>query len=346
MWRRDDLSLLTMSRARPLLCCLLLISGACDSDAGARTSPAPDARPDAAAPPPVADAGLDAGATPGEGGPEDSGTTTDAGSPDAAMEASDAGPPRARCRKRGLGYGYHSKTDLSALSRAVGWWYNWAPQPDEGVRKDYATLGVEFVPMVWGGQFDSQDTSAKIPKDAAYLLGFNEPNFFAQANLTPKQAADLWPRLEQIATQKGLELVSPAVNFCGGGCTHTDPFKYLDDFFAACTGCRIDYIAAHWYACTGDALEWYLGQLEKYGKPIWLTEFSCGDGDDRSLATQKRYMTEAVAILENRPSVFRYAWFAGRTDAIPNVDLLGEDGQLTELGQLYVSLPANEECSP
>jgi hypothetical protein len=40
----------------------------------------------------------------------------------------------------------------------------------------------------------------------------------------------------------------------------------------------------------------------------------------------------------------RYAWFSGRTTAIPNVNLLGADGQLTELGQLYESLTTNSAC--
>jgi hypothetical protein len=42
--------------------------------------------------------------------------------------------------------------------------------------------------------------------------------------------------------------------------------------------------------------------------------------------------------------VFRYSWFAGRTDLIPNVSLLAGDGQLSELGQLYVSLPVAPGC--
>jgi hypothetical protein len=154
----------------------------------------------------------------------------------------------------------------------------------------------------------------------------------------------LWPQLEQIADAHDLTLVSPAVNFCGGGCWDEDPFSYLDDFFAACTDCRVDAIAAHWYACDGPALLWYLGELEKYGLPIWLTEFACGDGADLSLPVQMQYMQDALMILEDNPNVARYAWFSGRTDAIPNVDLLGADGELTALGEIYVSAPASDDC--
>lgn len=78
----------------------------------------------------------------------------------------------------------------------------------------------------------------------------------------------------------------------------------------------------------------------------WLTEFSCGDGNDRSLEKQKQYMQEALPILEGDAMVERYAWFSGRTTAIPNVNLLAADGQLTELGQLYVDLPhADPRCA-
>ncbi|WP_437898466.1 glycosyl hydrolase [Sorangium sp. So ce124] len=52
-----------------------------------------------------------------------------------------------------------------------------------------------------------------------------------------------------------------------------------------------------------------------------------------------------MPLLESDPDVFRYAWFSRRTDAIPHVDLLGARGELTTLGELYVSLRHEEECS-
>lgn len=243
--------------------------------------------------------------------------------------------------KRGVAYGFRSVNDLDALEPAMTWWYNWSPRPDAQVA---AHVGAEFVPMVWGGQFDDAAVKAGIPAGARYLLGFNEPNFKkGQANLSAAQAAALWPRLEAIADARGLDLVSPAVNYCGpaADCWDTDPVAYLDHFFAACTGCRVDAIAIHSYMCTGDALSWYLSRFKKYGKPIWLTEFSCGDAEDVSLAVQERYMREAVAILEADPQVARYAWFIGRqSPANPGwpVDLLAGDGRLTALGEEYLGL--------
>jgi hypothetical protein len=135
--------------------------------------------------------------------------------------------------------------------------------------------------------------------------------------------------------------VSPALNYCGGGCKKTDPFEWFAEFFAACPDCRVDHLAVHWYACSKDALTWYIGEMKQYGRPIWLTEFSCLDQEDKSVAVQKAYMQDALEYLESEPAVFRYSWFSGRFDPQPTIDLLGASGELTELGQLYVSAPAN-----
>ena len=261
-------------------------------------------------------------------------------------------PAQTKSAKRGVAYGYHSAADMRALAPGLSWWYNWSPVPDAGVTSVYQGLGMEFVPMQWnkdlnGATVTADALAARIPAGAKYLLGFNEPNFRRQSNLTPKQAAALWPVLQEVARRKNLKLVSPALNYCGdcvseNGVTYYSPTQYLDAFFAACPTCQVDYIAVHTYVCDVRWLRDKIGELKKYNKPIWLTEFSCGDmpHDQITLDGQKKYMTDAVAYLESEPAVFRYSWFAGRNNEIPYINLLGADGQLTALGQLYVGLPA------
>ena len=261
-------------------------------------------------------------------------------------EASD----RSSC-KRGVAYGYHSKADLEALSPGVSFWYNWAYVPDQGLADgSYRLLDVEYVPMIWGAASDRQAAASDIPDDARTLLGFNEPNFGAQANLSAAEAAALWPELEEIADARGLDLVSPAVNFCGGDCQETDPFEYLDDFFAACQGCRVDAIAIHLYVgCNPDGenhAQWLINHVQTYesrfSHPLWLTEFACDSAANE--AEQIAFMEDAVEFLENDPRIARYAWFAGRADNVPHVDLLGADGELTALGQRYVELAQPDDC--
>ncbi len=193
--------------------------------------------------------------------------------------------------------------------------------------------------MIWG----TGSLNAKIEPDSKFLLTFNEPNFMSQSNLTPAQAAADWPQIEARAAEQNLPIVSPAMNFCGPAaqCNGTDPYQYLKDFFAACTDCKVDYVAVHWYNCDLPSLEDYLepgGNLEgfeQFGKPIWLTEFSC-DGS-ASVADQETYMKAAVPYLEASPFVYRYSWFSA--DPIPNAKLINADGSPTDLGKVYAGLP-------
>jgi hypothetical protein len=246
----------------------------------------------------------------------------------------EAGATEASC-KRGLAWS--GRSAMSPKLAPLAFWYNWSESADAVADE------LEFVPMVWG-EFDDATLASRLQPGARYLLGFNEPNFFEQANLSAAAAAALWPRLQAIADERGLALVSPAVNFCGddatgsGPCHDTNPADYLSDFFAACVGCRVDYVAVHWYNCDLASLEWYLGEFAAFGKPLWLTEFACAYGGDTSPAGQAAYMREAIPFLENEPSVFRYAWFSG--DPIPSARLMQSSGELTALGETYVGLAA------
>ncbi len=285
------------------------------------------------------DAG-DVPSIPGDGGSTeagDAGVHNDGGAP-RADGGGDAG--FAKSHKRGIAYGQHSDADLRSLSAGIGWWYNWSPRP-EGTLSAGAAALVEFVPMIWGGSFDPATLAAQVPASAKYLLTFNEPNFGTQSNLTPQQAAALWPKVEAFAKSRGLKIVSPGLNYCGGNCINTNPFDWLDQFFAACANCQVDYVAAHWYACSTSALTDYLAQYQsKYRKPLWLTEFSCLDDSVITPAKELQYMREAVALLEANPNVFRYAWFSGRFSQEPAIDLLSPaSGVLSPLGRQYVALP-------
>jgi len=219
----------------------------------------------------------------------------------------------------------------AAFSPGVAWWTDWSTQGASGA--------VEFVPMFWG----ASSLTAALPSGARYVLGFNEPNFKSQSNLTAQQAAADWPMVEAKARAAGIPIVSPAMNFCGpaSSCNGTDPYQCLKDCFAACTGCQVDGVAVHWYNCDLPSLKDYLepgGSLEgfeQFGKPIWLTEFSC-DGS-ATAAQQEAYMRAAVPYLEANPHVFRYSWFSA--DPIPNARLVNADGSPTALGLVYRDLP-------
>ena len=273
-----------------------------------------------------------------ESGPNETGAGNETGV-DANVPPADGG---ASACKRGIAANATPSGALAptASSPGVWWWYNWSN------KSAAPPAGIEFAPMIWG----SASVAGPIPAGAKYLLGFNEPNFKSQANLTPQQAAADWPQVEALAKATSIPIVSPAVNFCGSasnssGCSDpsvTDPYTYLKDFLAACTGCEVDAVAVHWYNCDLPSLQGYiegntsgLQGFVQFGKPIWLTEFSCDS--THSVADQKAYMQAAVPWLESNAHIFRYSWFSA--SPIPNALLQNSDGTLTDLGTTYASLP-------
>lgn len=271
--------------------------------------------------------------------------------PESSTPASGASPV-AKSNKRGIAYDLASAEDLNALSPGVSWWYDWGLRPNAAAPADYRTrYGIDFQPMLWNGNFDATEVTAwlRSQPDIRHLLLLNEPNLTDQANLTPSQAAALWPRYEAVAAATGVKLVGPAITW-GTMPGYADPVAWLDAFYAAyrsANGSRdpqIDYLAFHWYDY---GLGAQLDRLTKYGKPFWVTEFanwhSQADGAQiDTVAKQKAQMTEMVATCESRSDVFRYAWFTGRwSNDVHHTSLLGANGVLTELGQHYLSLPFN-----
>jgi hypothetical protein len=268
------------------------------------------------------------GGASGTGGKAGTGGSAGRGGSGGASAAGGAAGAAAAC-KRGIAT---NTAPGAAFLPAITWWYDWS------LTGGGSNTGIEFVPMIWG----SSTVNGTIPAGSKFVLGFNEPNFHTQSNLTPQAAAAAWPALQANARAAGAAIVSPAMNFCGpaASCNGTDPYQYLKDFFAACANCQVDYVAVHWYNCDLPSLKDYLepgGSLEgfdQFGKPIWLTEFSC-DGS-ATAAQQETFMRAAIPYLEGNPHVFRYSWFSA--SPIPNAVLMNSDGSPNALGQVYAGL--------
>lgn len=252
--------------------------------------------------------------------------------------------------KRGIAYDLVDAADYAALAPGVGWWYDWSAQAHGGTSVALrAGHGMDFVPMLWNGNFDDGQIRQLLLADPLirYLLVLNEPNLVDQAHLTPAEAAALWPRFEAIAQATGVQIVGPQITW-GTMPGFADPVVWLDAFYAAYRAAhagrdpQVDHLGFHWYDY---GLAAQLDRLAKYGKPVWVTEFANwhnGDGSAQvdSVAKQKAQMSDMVATCETRADVFRYAWFTGRWNPDPHfTSLLAAPGVLTELGQFYLSLP-------
>lgn len=280
------------------------------------------------------------------GGGGDGGSTAPAPTPPAAPP----GAPATKSAKRGIAYNLENTADLAALAPGVSWWYDWSDRRAPGTPADHkTTYGMDFVPMIWDEVFNDTNIVNLLRADPSvkFLLVMNEPNLTDQAKLLPSEAATVWPRYEAIAAATGVKLVGPQMNY-GTLPGFSDPVVWLDAFYAAYRSAnggrepQIDRLGWHWYDY---GLEGQLDRLSgKYHKPFWVTEFANwhnGNGPHiDTVAKQKAQMTEMVRICETRDDVERYAWFTGRmNNDVHFSSLLGGNGQLTELGQHYISLP-------
>ena len=246
--------------------------------------------------------------------------------------------------KRGVSFSFTNIMDLPLLSPYISWDYNWGNTPTEDAALWFDTNEMDFCPMCWNGSYSKDRIRAYVAAhpNTKYLLAFNEPNLTDQANMTPAQAAALWPDVVALAKELNLKLVSPAMNY-GTLSGYSNPIKWLDDFFAQ-PGVSIDDIYAisiHCYMSSPNAVQNYVKMFAKYNKPVWLTEFCAWDPVPGSVETQKDYMCAVLNFLESEPLVERYAWFIPRSsasvDKAPYMQLLTHDWPpvLTPLGEMY-----------
>lgn len=257
----------------------------------------------------------------------------------------------AKSFKRGVGENNFSiEGQMKPLEPGVSWYYNWGQTPSKGYQNQVINFtGMEYVSMCWNGvNAEALRTYCQEHPGLKYLLGYNEPNFTNQANMTPAKAAEKWPEVVAIAKEFGLKLVAPALNYSPNP-PYTDPVKWMDEFVALVGPDAFDFTAIHCYGGLG-VMKDLAGKFhDKYGKPVWVTEFCYwpgGAGDVYvSPATQMASMIESVKWLEQTEWIYRYAWFKpwGPYDepGKPNYALeysssgMG-DKELTPLGWAYV----------
>jgi hypothetical protein len=226
----------------------------------------------------------------------------------------------------------------SALADSgVSWTYNWSAGPN-GVS---APKGVEFVPMIWGAGSADTGTLAQAKQNGSTLLGFNEPDFKDQSNMTVDAALDLWPKLE--ATR--MRLGSPAVAWGAD-----QDGQWLDRFMAGAKtrGYRVDFITLHWYGgdfnttnATNQLRAYVQATYAKYHKPIWITEYALMNFSSSprtpSAQVQADFVKKSTAMLEGLSYVERYAWFAFPTsdDGTDGTGLYRPGGIPTLPGKAY-----------
>lgn len=294
---------------------------------------------------------------------------------------------QSRSLKRGVCWdekGNRALTDapLEKLQPGVSWIYTWGLTPVANPIPSMLNCtpeGVEFIPQVWNsGNFNAQklrDYLSKYP-ETRYIMGYNEPNFKAQANMTPEAAANQWPELEAVAADyPGIKLVSPALNFTGEqvGGRVWQPDAWLEEFIKVYKQKngklpRIDAIGLHCYMNWSGAMKWFVTEyfykdnnnaphpyiqemladaMEKNGRypGVMLSEFCSWEGDKDGFVTNKEnqmdQMTQKLQILEQTDLCEGYAWFMANSNYNQNpymslFETSNVNSELSPLGVVYV----------
>ena len=252
---------------------------------------------------------------------------------------------------RGVGFTFRHPEDVLLLNPAIGWSYNWGTHPQPHIEELFRELGHDFFPMVWSTQSDATDANIRafIQRNPhiRYIQAFNEPNLREEANMTPSQAAERWPRFRDLANELGLKIVSPSLNW-GTLPGYHDPNVWLDEFLAHPNVSidDIDVISIHSYAGIL-GLKSFIDRFRRYERPIWMTEWNQWYGTGNA-AQQMAFMSQSIQLMQADPMVTRHAWFYPRPSGPPNtppfMDLLDRNWPpgLTPLGEVFVNLSSQD----
>lgn len=231
---------------------------------------------------------------------------------------------------RGLVYNTAALTDLFS-SNAISWAYNWDSQPGGSISPN-----LNFVPQLWGPipvhtDHWTDNADKALAGGSTHILGFNEPDLPAQANLSPEAAVEAWiTYLEPYAGKA--KLGSPAV--CNGNDANMG-LNWLSSFLGACGDrCTVDFVAIHWYGLASDAgVADFKDHVAKTkaacgGREIWITEFAPSGSPDE----QADFLSQILPWLDNtsESGVARYAFYQ-----VDNI--LASGNSLTKLGDVYAS---------
>lgn len=219
----------------------------------------------------------------------------------------------------------------------IGWWYDWTPTPsghDE----------VPGVSMLWGdghqGQFDADRLRAfqNLRSTPHYLLGPNEPDCPGtySADLRVAQGVSLWNQYIAPKGRAGSLLGSPSM------CKQKDE-GWLAKFRTQKLDADWDFTAIHVYKDNMQGVQEDIDHYwNKYGKPIWVTEFACVSDQPAWKPCEdqgqiNRFINDVVDLFEKNEHVMAYAYTDGG-GLSPNWTPTNKDGsKLSESGRTYLN---------
>jgi hypothetical protein len=230
------------------------------------------------------------------------------------------------------------------------WYYNWGlgiPYQTSG----YSTPDVQYVPMSWskGDYWTSSEKMEYIGENMALNnhLAFNEPDNSDQSNLTVTEALESYPDL----LASGLRIGAPGVENVEYSAAN-DSFNtdaWIVAFMDSCVarGYRVDFIPVHDYirrSSTAQYIERFQAVYERYGVPIWVTEYNYGNPNigsaDLDVETGYAKISAMTNAFDTCSFIERYNWYFF-FDSSTGIGAYDSAGDLNITGQYYRDLESS-----
>lgn len=234
--------------------------------------------------------------------------------------------------KRGLAYNEASL--CKTFGSKFGFGYNWGQVENNDI-------GTEFIPMMHGpSQSTADDWLANVDKavkgGSKAVMGFNEPDIAAQANLSPEAACTAWESyMNPIATSHpDVTIIGPSISNSGSTGQGLD---WLSSFHDVCPQAVVQATNIHFYDnYDNGTVDRFKAQVEKaaslYGKPVWITEFGLNPGtasEDQAAS----FLKDCMSYLDSSDKVQGYSWFMVGSGE----NQLNSGDGLSAVGQVYAS---------
>ncbi|ORX39964.1 glycosyl hydrolase catalytic core-domain-containing protein [Kockovaella imperatae] len=234
-------------------------------------------------------------------------------------------------------------TDPNYVGNYIGsrtaWYYTWSPSNVGSAD----SLGLEFVPMLWGPAqvSDFWSTQGSWPSSVKNALFFNEPNEVSQCNIDAGSSVQYWMNeMVPLRSNKGIAI--------GGAATTNAPsgLQWVQDIISLCqqdgnsqADCTPDFVPIHWYSTDLNEFQQYVQNFnQQTGLDIWVTEYACQSFTDAPQCDngQTWQLHQAMAAwFDTQDYVKRYSPF-GMMENMQGVNqdnaLMNPSGSITDLG--------------
>ena len=224
-------------------------------------------------------------------------------------------------KARGLLYGSLGAAESFDTSN-IGWGWDWDSSPSPASGKATGSLsGIQFVPML----LSTEDVHTSLwegnSAGAEWVMGFNEPDQCGGGG-SCMSVSDVVSGWGTYFSGLSASKCSPATT--NDLTTQGKGLSYMSEFLAACTGCKFDALAFHYYGSGSDTsaltntIQAYQKLQKQYGIPeLWIPEMA---PTDQPSADE---VNAILAILDNPANgVTRYAFNGLQTGS--GIQLAGE----------------------